>query len=68
MGKHQRYILPKMEHRQKMGMAGMLRKSDLVLEGRHHSGIDDCKNIGRLLIQLCKDGCSISATSRAKQK
>ncbi|CAM9360250.1 unnamed protein product, partial [Heterosigma akashiwo] len=37
-----------------MGMVGMLRKSGLRLEGRHHSGIDDCRNIARLLIQLCK--------------
>jgi len=50
-----------------MGMVGMLRKSGLRLEGRHHSGIDDCRNIARLLIQLCKDGCYVTSTSRRRE-
>lgn len=34
------------------GMAGMLNSLGLVLEGRHHSGIDDCKNIAKIVIEL----------------
>lgn len=36
----------------KTGMDKMLEKLDLELEGRHHSGIDDCYNIGKILIAL----------------
>lgn len=34
------------------GMAGMLKELDLKLEGRHHSGIDDSKNIAKILATL----------------
>lgn len=34
------------------GMMSMLRHFDLELEGRHHSGIDDSKNIARILKKL----------------
>ena len=30
-------------------MAGMLEASKLSLDGKHHSGIDDCRNIGKLV-------------------
>ena len=35
-------------NRKAMGMAGMLRDLGMELQGRHHSGIDDCRNIARL--------------------
>ncbi|KAI0330558.1 exonuclease RNase T and DNA polymerase III [Cubamyces sp. BRFM 1775] len=38
------------------GMHGMLRHAKMELEGRHHSGIDDCKNILRLAQKMRKDG------------
>ncbi|RPD82022.1 exonuclease RNase T and DNA polymerase III [Lentinus tigrinus ALCF2SS1-7] len=38
------------------GMAGMLRNAHMKLEGRHHSGIDDCKNILRIVQKMRKDG------------
>ena len=38
------------------GMVGMLKKLNLKLEGRHHSGIDDCRNIHRIAQQLLKQG------------
>ena len=38
-----------------IGMAGMLKKLKLDLVGRHHSGIDDCKNILRI-IQTMREG------------
>jgi len=34
------------------GMADMLRALHLRLVGRHHSGIDDTRNIGRVLVEL----------------
>ena len=34
------------------GMKGMLRELDLKLDGRHHSGIDDSKNIAKILATL----------------
>lgn len=36
----------------KGGMAGMLSYLKLGLEGRHHSGIDDCKNIARIVTKM----------------
>jgi ERI1 exoribonuclease 3 len=29
---------------------------DLNLEGRHHSGIDDCKNIAKIVKELANKG------------
>ena len=36
--------------------AGMLTTLKMDLEGRHHSGIDDCKNIGRIAKRMLEDG------------
>uniref|UniRef100_A0A7S2A3F4 Exonuclease domain-containing protein n=1 Tax=Ditylum brightwellii TaxID=49249 RepID=A0A7S2A3F4_9STRA len=38
------------------GMTHMLRLLDMELIGRHHSGIDDCRNIGRICSRMLKDG------------
>jgi ERI1 exoribonuclease 3 len=38
------------------GMAQMLTRLGLELEGRHHSGIDDCKNILRIVQRMRTDG------------
>jgi len=38
------------------GMKFMLNILGLELEGRHHSGIDDCKNIARICTQMLNDG------------
>ncbi|KAG8986394.1 ERI1 exoribonuclease 3 [Tulasnella sp. JGI-2019a] len=38
------------------GMAGMLSLVKLKLEGRHHSGIDDCRNISRIVGKMLQDG------------
>jgi inhibitor of KinA sporulation pathway (predicted exonuclease) len=39
-----------------MGMSGMLNISGLVLEGHHHSGLDDSRNIARIALKMLKDG------------
>ncbi|PPQ66024.1 hypothetical protein CVT26_010780 [Gymnopilus dilepis] len=41
------------------GMKGMLNHLKLRLEGRHHSGIDDCKNIARIVQKLQASGWEI---------
>ncbi len=37
------------------GMPTMLKYLNLELDGRHHSGIDDCRNISKILERLVKD-------------
>eukprot|EP00753_Platysulcus_tardus_P003104 PLAT12261.2.p1 GENE.PLAT12261.2~~PLAT12261.2.p1 ORF type:complete len:738 (+),score=261.09 PLAT12261.2:50-2215(+) len=49
-----------------VGMAGMLRHLKLELIGRHHSGLDDCRNIARIAAQLVRDGCKLAVTTTAK--
>lgn len=38
------------------GMVTMLQKLNLRLDGRHHSGIDDAKNITKIVDKLIKNG------------
>lgn len=38
------------------GMARMLDHLGIKLEGRHHSGIDDCRNIAKIIIKLIDQG------------
>lgn len=40
-------------------LSGMLESLGLRFEGREHSGIDDAKNIARVLVQLIRDGCIV---------
>jgi inhibitor of KinA sporulation pathway (predicted exonuclease) len=39
------------------GMTFMLDYLKLNLEGKHHSGIADCRNIARVVEHMIKDGC-----------
>lgn len=43
--------------RERFGMAGMLSQLKLPLVGRHHSGIDDSRNICAIAVELLKRGC-----------
>ena len=45
------------------GMAGMLKALGLELKGRHHRGIDDCRNIARIVRTLRQAGESMQITS-----
>jgi inhibitor of KinA sporulation pathway (predicted exonuclease) len=45
-------------------MTNMLSKLGLELQGRHHSGLDDCRNIGRVLVELVKRGGKPKGTGR----
>jgi inhibitor of KinA sporulation pathway (predicted exonuclease) len=38
------------------GMADMLEQLNIPLEGKHHSGIDDCRNIARIVQRMQRDG------------
>ena len=42
--------------RRQMGMVGMLHILKMEVEGRHHSGIDDCTNIARIAVKLLEAG------------
>ena len=48
-------------HARASGMPGMLNALQIPLSGRHHSGIDDCRNITKILVRMIKDGftCSV---------
>lgn len=44
-------------------MTGMLRGLGLTLEGRHHSGIDDCRNIANVVRALALRGAVLECTT-----
>eukprot|EP00747_Dinoflagellata_sp_TGD_P107522 gnl/TRDRNA2_/TRDRNA2_170153_c2_seq1.p1 gnl/TRDRNA2_/TRDRNA2_170153_c2~~gnl/TRDRNA2_/TRDRNA2_170153_c2_seq1.p1 ORF type:complete len:239 (+),score=27.22 gnl/TRDRNA2_/TRDRNA2_170153_c2_seq1:96-719(+) len=47
----------------KIGMAGMLTQLQLELDGHHHSGIDDSRNIAKVVVQLVRRGVVIQRTT-----
>ncbi len=55
-------------HENPMGMANMLRYLKLELEGKHHSGIDDCRNIAKIVIKLMQQHCVVTLTDQKKVK
>ena len=46
------------------GLAGMLRSLGLQLAGVHHRGIDDCRNITKVLGALVSRGAEVEATAK----
>ena len=46
-------------HVQRAGVPTMLEVLGLAFEGHLHSGIDDARNIARILAQLIVDGCNV---------
>lgn len=44
----------------------MLDFYDFKFEGQPHCGLDDAKNIARILIRLAKDGCHIKINANIK--
>ncbi|KAJ3413769.1 hypothetical protein HDV05_007589 [Chytridiales sp. JEL 0842] len=50
------------------GMAGMLTTLGLPLVGRHHSGIDDARNIANVARTLVAQGCLIEVTTTVQPK
>jgi len=50
------------------GMAGMLKALDLPLQGRHHVGIDDCRNLVCLAAELVdRLGTDLAATRERRR-
>jgi hypothetical protein len=45
----------------------MLDMLGLQVEGRHHSGLDDSRNIARACVELLKQGCVFNLTKRPPQ-
>eukprot|EP01102_Stenamoeba_stenopodia_P016370 TRINITY_DN571_c0_g1_i1.p1 TRINITY_DN571_c0_g1~~TRINITY_DN571_c0_g1_i1.p1 ORF type:complete len:284 (+),score=70.75 TRINITY_DN571_c0_g1_i1:47-898(+) len=52
--------------RQPRGMTDMLDLLNLKLDGRHHSGIDDCRNIAKIVLQLLNEGYEPQLTWTAR--
>jgi inhibitor of KinA sporulation pathway (predicted exonuclease) len=50
------------------GMKGMLEILDLPLEGRHHSGIDDCRNIATVVRKILSEGFEFQLNGWNKKK
>ena len=46
-----------------IGKVPMLQQLGLTLEGRHHSGIDDSKNIAKILKELVKRSPNLQPTT-----
>jgi inhibitor of KinA sporulation pathway (predicted exonuclease) len=42
--------------RKEKGMAGMLEHLKLPLDGRHHSGLDDTRNLAKVFERMVADG------------
>ena len=51
-------------HVQRTGLSTMLEILGLAFEGHQHSGIDDARNIARVLAQLINDGCNVYENER----
>ncbi|PRP87432.1 counting factor associated protein [Planoprotostelium fungivorum] len=49
------------------GMLDILKRIDLDLSGRHHSGIDDCTNICRGLQQMLSSGLDTTGQQRSRK-
>lgn len=49
------------------GIQKMLSYYNFEFEGNQHCGLDDAKNIARILIRLAQDGCEIKTNSNLKK-
>ena len=47
-------------------MADMLKQLRMKLQGRHHSGIDDCRNTARILVRMMNEGARITQTWKTR--
>lgn len=45
------------------GLKGMLAALDITLSGRHHSGIDDCRNTAKIAMHMLRDGWALNLTA-----
>ncbi|KAM8884746.1 3'-5' exoribonuclease 1 [Synchiropus picturatus] len=54
------YKLPKTH----TNLRSMLERLGLTYEGRPHSGLDDSRNIGRIVVRMLQDGCELRVNER----
>lgn len=50
-------------YKMRRNLAGMLRELHMIFEGSPHSGIDDARNITRVVVALLKDNISLKVNS-----
>lgn len=50
-------------HQKSGGMTRMLDSLGITLQGRHHSGIDDCRNTTSIVERMLQDGVTFDVTS-----
>lgn len=55
------------QKKQPAGMAEMLAALGLELEGHHHSGIDDCRNLANVVRALLRLGWKVGATGQREE-
>jgi len=48
------------------GMLFMLNRLGITLIGRHHSGIDDCRNIAKIVIHMLRANFKLKQTNKLK--
>ncbi len=58
-----KHVFRDLTHQKPSGMPTMLKCLDLSLDGRHHSGIDDSKNIAKILAKLATIQPNIQPTT-----
>lgn len=58
----------KKQYGESQGMVGMLEKCNIQLEGRHHSGIDDTRNIAKIVLFFLNRGVKFSLEDVNKNK
>ncbi|KAK1276079.1 hypothetical protein QJS04_geneDACA010930 [Acorus gramineus] len=61
-------MLREFEEDQAKGMMSMMRQLQIPLEGSHHLGIDDAKNIARVLQRMLADGALLQVTARKNSR
>jgi len=57
-----KHVFQSYYHKKPGGMVQMLNYLAIQLTGRHHSGIDDCRNITKILQTLIQDGAVVNLT------
>lgn len=51
-----KFVFDRFYRQKSFGMTNMLKVLNIELEGRHHSGIDDCRNIAKIVQRMVADG------------
>jgi len=54
--------------KREIGMAGMLKHLKLTLTGKHHSGIDDCRNITKIVKKMIEANFVLDITRKVDKK